>query len=84
MLTLNKFFLALAFLGGSAATQAADGNAEVSRIDLSRNGKKLTGIMMASTTRLSDATPAMSRAYTVQSSSLSQGSDNYLPVLHRL
>jgi len=40
MLTFNKFFLALAFLGGSAAAQAADGNADVSRIDYGKNSEK--------------------------------------------
>ncbi|WP_426140878.1 hypothetical protein [Pseudomonas sp. DWP3-1-2] len=32
MLTINKFFLALAFLGGSAAAQAADGERELARV----------------------------------------------------
>lgn len=40
MLTLNKLFLALAFLGSSAAAQAADGNADVSRIDYGKNSEK--------------------------------------------
>jgi hypothetical protein len=40
MLTFNKLFLALAFLGGSAAAQAADGNADVSRIDYGKNSEK--------------------------------------------
>ncbi|MDH0749662.1 hypothetical protein N5D61_25370 [Pseudomonas sp. GD03842] len=84
MVTINKFFLALAFLGGSAAAQAAEGNPDAVRVDLARNSKKLSGIMMANTVRLSDATSAMSGAYAPQSSSLSQGPDNYLPVYHRL
>lgn len=37
MLTFNKLFLALAFLGSSAAAQAADGNADVSRTDFGKN-----------------------------------------------
>ncbi|MFK3799301.1 MULTISPECIES: hypothetical protein [unclassified Pseudomonas] len=84
MLTINKFFLALAFLGGSAAAQASEGNSDVSRVDLTRNSKKLSGIMMASAVKLSDATSATSSAYASRSSSLSQGPDNYLPVHHRL
>jgi hypothetical protein len=40
MLTFNKLFLALAFLGGSAAAQAADGNADISRIDNGKNNEK--------------------------------------------
>lgn len=84
MLTLNKFILALAFLGGSAAAQATDGNFEGSRIDMSRNSKKLSGIMMTSTAKLSGVTSAMSPAYSVQTASLTEGPDNYLPVHHRL
>lgn len=84
MLAINKLFLALAFLGGSAAAQATEGNTDVSRVDLARNSKKLSGIMMSSTAKLSQAAPAMSAAYASQSTSLSQGPDNYLPVHHRL
>jgi hypothetical protein len=40
MLTFNKLFLALAFLGGSAAAQAVDGNADVSRTDYSKSNEK--------------------------------------------
>ncbi len=40
MLTFNKLFLALAFLGSSAAAQASDGNADVSRIDYGKNSEK--------------------------------------------
>ena len=40
MLTLNKLFLALAFLGSSAAAQAAEGNADVSRIDYGKTSEK--------------------------------------------
>ncbi|CAM3193300.1 hypothetical protein BZK31_19570 [Pseudomonas floridensis] len=36
MLSLNKFFLALAFLGGSAAAQAGDGRLELTRIELGK------------------------------------------------
>jgi hypothetical protein len=84
MLNFNKFFLALAFLGGSAATQAAESNVDVSRTDVARSHKKLTGIMMASTAKLSDAAPAMSAAYASQSTSLTESPDSYLPVYHRL
>ncbi|HXR01457.1 MAG TPA: hypothetical protein VN798_13795 [Pseudomonas sp.] len=84
MLTFNKLFLALAFLGGSAAAQASEGSPDVSRIDYGRNSKKLTAIMSASAARLSDVTAAMSGAYASRSSSLSQGPDSYLPVQHRL
>jgi hypothetical protein len=84
MMTFNKLFLALAFLGSSAAAQASDGNADSARIDHGRNSRKLTGIMMASTAKLSDATPAMSGAYAARTSSLRQSPDSYLPVQHRL
>jgi hypothetical protein len=84
MLNFNKLFLALAFLGGSAAAQAAESNVDVSRTDFARSHKKLTGIMMASTAKLSDAAPAMSAAYAAQSTSLTEGPDSYLPVYHRL
>ena len=88
MLTLNRFFMALAFLGGSAAAQASDGTLDVSRVDSARTGKKLSGIMMASTARLSSDAPSMSAAYASPVSSLSpgltEGPDNYLPVHHRL
>ena len=40
MLTFNKLFLALAFLGSSAAAQAADGNADVSRTDYGKNTER--------------------------------------------
>lgn len=40
MLTFNKLFLALAFLGSSAAAQAADGNADVSRTDFGKNTER--------------------------------------------
>ena len=40
MLPLNKFFLALAFLGGSAAAQAADRGDELARIPLSKSGER--------------------------------------------
>jgi hypothetical protein len=40
MLTFNKLFLALAFLGSSAAAQAAEGNADVSRIDYGKTSEK--------------------------------------------
>ena len=40
MLTLNKFFLALAFLGSSAAAQATEGNADISRIDYGKTSEK--------------------------------------------
>lgn len=84
MLNFNKLFLALAFLGGSAAAQAAESNVDVSRTDFARSHKKLTGTMMASTAKLSDAAPAMSAAYAAQSTSLTEGPDSYLPVYHRL
>jgi hypothetical protein len=84
MVTFNKLFLALAFLGGSAAAHAAEANADVSRPDLNRNSKKLTGIMAASTAKLSDVAPAMSGAYASRASSLSEGPDSYLPVFQRL
>lgn len=41
MQTLNKFFLALAFLGGSAAAQAADTSNEVSRMPLNKSGERV-------------------------------------------
>jgi hypothetical protein len=84
MPTMNKFFLALAFLGGSAAAHATEGRPDASRADPVRNSKRLSGIMMLSAAKLSDATPAMSGAYALQSASLTQGADNYLPVHHRL
>lgn len=40
MLTFNKLFLALAFLGSSAAAQASDSNADVSRIDYGKSSEK--------------------------------------------
>jgi hypothetical protein len=40
MLTFNKLFLALAFLGSSAAAQAAEGNADISRIDYGKTSEK--------------------------------------------
>ena len=40
MLTFNKLFLALAFLGSSAAAQAADGTADVSRTDFGKNTER--------------------------------------------
>jgi hypothetical protein len=40
MLTFNKLFLALAFLGSSAAAQAADGNADLSRTDFGKNTER--------------------------------------------
>ncbi|MFJ5296869.1 hypothetical protein ACIQAL_10120 [Pseudomonas sp. NPDC088368] len=84
MPTMNKLFLALAFLGGTAAAHATEARPDVSRADTARNSKKLSGIMMPSATKLSDAAPAMSGAYVSQSASLTQGPDNYLPVHHRL
>jgi hypothetical protein len=84
MMAFNKFFLALAFLGGSAAVQAAYSTADASRIDLGRTSKKLTGIMLPGAAKLSDATPAMSGAYASGLSSLSQSPDSYLPAHHRL
>ena len=88
MLTLNRFFMALAFLGGSAAAQAADSNTDVSRIDAARASKKLSGIMTPGAARLSGAAPSMSGAYASPVSNLSagltEGPDNYLPVYHRL
>ena len=84
MMTFNKFFLALAFLGGSAAVQAANGTPDASRLDLGRNSKKLSGIMLPGAAKLSDATPAMSGAYASGASSLSQSPDSYLPAHQRL
>jgi hypothetical protein len=40
MQTFNKFFLALAFLGGSAAAQAADGSDELARVPMSKGGER--------------------------------------------
>lgn len=40
MLTFNKLFLALAFLGSSAAAQAADGTADISRTDFGKNTER--------------------------------------------
>ncbi|ARA82348.1 hypothetical protein AAY86_09955 [Pseudomonas amygdali pv. tabaci str. ATCC 11528] len=41
MLNLNKFFLALAFLGGSAAAQAGDGRLDVARIEFGKTSERL-------------------------------------------
>jgi len=41
MLSLNKFFLALAFLGGSAAAQASDGRLEPARIEFGKTSERL-------------------------------------------
>ncbi|RMQ47082.1 hypothetical protein ALQ04_00106 [Pseudomonas cichorii] len=41
MLNINKFFLALAFLGGSAAAQASDGRLEPARIEFGKTSKRL-------------------------------------------
>ncbi|KAA8696827.1 Uncharacterized protein ALO80_04312 [Pseudomonas caricapapayae] len=41
MLNLNKFFLALAFLGGSAALQAGDGRLDVPRIEFGKTSERL-------------------------------------------
>ncbi|GFM79632.1 hypothetical protein PSCICN_03240 [Pseudomonas cichorii] len=41
MLNINKFFLALAFLGGSAAAQASDGRLEPARIEFGKTSEKL-------------------------------------------
>ncbi len=41
MMTFNKFFLALAFLGGSAAAQAADSGNEASRTPLNKSGERV-------------------------------------------
>ncbi|KPB74492.1 hypothetical protein ACKUFS_01715 [Pseudomonas cannabina] len=41
MVNLNKFFLALAFLGGSAAAQAGDGKLDVARIEFAKTSEKL-------------------------------------------
>lgn len=41
MPTLNKFFLALAFLGGSAAAQAADSSSELSRMPSSKSDERI-------------------------------------------
>ncbi|MFJ4145825.1 hypothetical protein [Pseudomonas sp. NPDC089734] len=40
MLNLNKFFLALAFLGGSAAAQAGDGLLEAARIEFGKTSER--------------------------------------------
>ncbi|MEQ7919316.1 hypothetical protein ABQX22_08975 [Xanthomonas sp. WHRI 1810A] len=40
MLTFNKLFLALAFLGSSAAAQATEGTADISRIDYGKTTDK--------------------------------------------
>ncbi|KPW34274.1 hypothetical protein ALO87_100070 [Pseudomonas syringae pv. apii] len=40
MLNLNKFFLALAFLGGSAAAQAGDGRLDVARIEFGKTSER--------------------------------------------
>ncbi|RMO84042.1 hypothetical protein ALQ33_05404 [Pseudomonas syringae pv. philadelphi] len=40
MVNLNKFFLALAFLGGSAAAQAGDGKLDVARIEFAKTSEK--------------------------------------------
>ena len=41
MMNFNKFFLALAFLGGSAAAQAADNGDELARIPLNKGGERV-------------------------------------------
>ncbi len=41
MLNLNKLFLALAFLGGSAAVQAGDGRLEPARIEFGKTSERL-------------------------------------------
>lgn len=41
MQTFSKFFLALAFLGGSAAAQAAGNDDEVSRMPPNKSGERL-------------------------------------------
>lgn len=41
MLNLNKFFLALAFLGGSAAAQVGDGRLDVARIEFGKTSERL-------------------------------------------
>ncbi|MFJ3481933.1 hypothetical protein ACIPL1_00975 [Pseudomonas sp. NPDC090202] len=84
MQTFNKFFLALAFLGGSAAAQASDAYIDAARIDLIKNSRKPAGSMLPSPAKLSIASPTASTAYTSRLPSLSQGSDSYLPVQHRL
>jgi hypothetical protein len=84
MPTMNKLFLALAFLGGSAAAHATEGRPDVSRADPAKSSRKLSGIMLPSAAKLSVAAPTMSGAYASQSASLTQGPDNYLPVHHRL
>ncbi|MBX8509675.1 hypothetical protein K5D34_08315 [Pseudomonas cichorii] len=41
MLNINKLFLALAFLGGSAAAQAGDGRLEPARIEFGKTSERL-------------------------------------------
>ena len=41
MLNINKFFLALVFLGGSAAAQAGDGRVEPTRIEFGKTSERL-------------------------------------------
>ncbi|KTB55673.1 hypothetical protein [Pseudomonas syringae] len=41
MLNINKFFLALAFLGGSAAAQAGDSKLDVARIEFAKTSDRL-------------------------------------------
>ncbi|MBC3955370.1 MULTISPECIES: hypothetical protein [Pseudomonas] len=40
MLSINKFFLALAFLGGSAAAQAGDGRLDLTRIEFGKTSER--------------------------------------------
>ncbi|WP_024647168.1 hypothetical protein [Pseudomonas syringae] len=40
MLNINKFFLALAFLGGSAAAQAGDSRLDVARIEFAKTSDR--------------------------------------------
>lgn len=44
MLNLNKFFLALAFLGGSAAAQAGDARLDVARIEFGKTSERLDDV----------------------------------------
>jgi hypothetical protein len=41
MMNFNKFFLALAFLGGSAAAQAADSGDDFARLPLNKAGERI-------------------------------------------
>ncbi|MEN5031550.1 hypothetical protein [Pseudomonas sp. Ps21-P2] len=66
MLTFNKLFLALAFLGSSAAAQAADGNADVSRTDFGKNTERADRInglrrSLASSTQVGSWSQTFSR-----------------------